>query len=459
MAEEALLQENKMGVLPVNRLLLSMSLPMMVSMLIQALYNIVDSIFVAQIGENALTAVSLAFPVQNLMIAIGAGTGVGINALLSRSLGEKNYDEANNAANNGVFLAVVSALVFLVAGLVLIRPYFMSQTDIQEIVDYGCSYTSICLIFSIGIFGQITLERLLQSTGKTIYSMASQITGAVINIILDPIMIFGLLGFPEMGVSGAALATVIGQLSGMFLGLWLNISKNHEIQLRVKGFRPRLATIKRIYMVGVPSIIMMSIGSVMVYGLNRILLAFSSTAAAVLGVYFKLQSFVFMPVFGLNNGMIPIVAYNYGAQRSDRIKQTMRLSIVYAIVIMAAGLIIFQIFPQQLLAMFNASEDMSRIGVTALRTISLSYVGAGFCIVSSSVFQALGNGFLSLVMSVVRQLVVLLPAAYLLSRLGNLDLVWWAFVIAECTAMVITVFSLRYVFRTIINAVPEPRGS
>ena len=320
--------ENKMGVMPVNRLLITMALPMMISMLVQALYNIVDSMFVSMISENALTAVSLAFPVQNLMIAIATGTGVGINALLSKSLGEKNFTEANRAANNGVFLAVLSSLAFVIFGLFFTRFFFETQTNIGEIVDYGTQYLAICSVVSFGIFGQITFERLLQATGKTLLTMCTQTTGAIINLILDPIMIFGLFGFPKMGVAGAAAATVIGQVVAMLFACILNLRKNHELTLKLRGFRPNGGTIRRIYAVGVPSIIMASITSVMTFGMNKILLAFTSTATAVFGVYFKLQSFIFMPVMGLNNGMVPIIAYNYGAQKKDRLVKTIKLSML-----------------------------------------------------------------------------------------------------------------------------------
>ena len=447
MSETEKIQENKMGVMPVNRLLISMSVPMMISMLVQALYNIVDSMFVAQLNENALTAVSLVFPVQNLMIAVASGTGVGINALLSRNLGAKNFEEANKAAQNGVFLAFLSCIVFAVIGLACSGLFMEVQTQDPQIVAYGKDYMQICCILSFGMFAQITFERLLQSTGKTIFTMVTQLTGAVINIILDPIMIFGLFGMPRMEVAGAALATVIGQICAAVLAVILNYRKNHEIQLSFRKFRPSGETIKRIYLVGIPSIIMMSIGSVMTFGMNKILIAFSSTANAVFGVYFKLQSFVFMPVFGLNNGMVPIIAYNYGARRPDRISKTMRLSVIYAVAIMIIGLAVFQFFPDQMLGIFNASENMLEIGRYALRIISLSFVFAGFGIVASSVFQALGHGFLSLAVSAIRQLAVLLPAAFILAKLGGLHAVWWAFPIAEVFSMAFSVLFVVHVFK------------
>ena len=447
MSGENVVKENKMGTMPINKLLIAMSIPMIISMLVQALYNVVDSIFVSQISENALTSVSLAFPVQNFMIAFGVGTGVGINALLSRSLGEKKFEEANKAANNGVFLAVMSYLLFLVLGILFSKSFFQWQTDIKEIVDGGYRYLIICTTCSFGMYGQIVFEKLMQSTGKTFYSMLTQITGAVINIILDPILIFGLFGFPKLGITGAAMATVIGQICGMTVGIYLNKVKNKEIEVKVKGFRPNLKTIKEIYSVGIPSIIMGSIGSVMTFSMNKILLVFTSTATAVFGVYFKLQSFIFMPVFGLNNGMVPIISYNYGARYKDRLMQTVKISIIYAVLIMILGLLIFQFFPKQLLSLFSASEEMINIGVPALRTISISFLFAGYCIVLGSMFQALGRGVMSLIVSVGRQLVVLLPVAYLLSKSGNLNLVWWAFPIAELASVFLSSVGFKYVYK------------
>jgi len=447
------MRENKMGVMPINKLLISMSLPIMLSMVVQALYNIVDSIFVSRIGENALTAVSLAFPIQNLMIAVGAGTGVGINALLSKSLGEKNFKEVNSAANNGILLAILSALAFMIFGIFFSRTFFENQTNVEEIIGYGHQYLLICCLGSIGIFGQITFERLFQSTGLTIYTMITQGAGAIINIILDPILIFGLFGLPRMEVAGAALATIIGQIIAMLMGLYLNIRKNKEITLQPRELRPRASTIKRIYAVGVPSIIMGSIGSVMVLGMNTILMGFTSTATAVFGVYFKLQSFIFMPVFGLNNGMIPILSYNYGAQNRGRMIEVIKLSFLYAISLMLLGFAAFQIFPAQLLSLFDASEDMIGIGVVALRTISYSFLLAGFCIICGTVCQALGSSILGMLVSVVRQLVVLLPTAYLLSRAGDLHKVWLAFPIAEVVAALLCAVFLRHIYNRVIRHV------
>ena len=449
MSTETPVRENKMGVMPVNKLLLSMAVPIMISMLVQALYNIVDSYFVSKISENALNAVSLAFPAQNLMIAVGTGTGVGINALLSKSLGEKKQDRANATAVNGLFLAVMSGLVFLLFGLFGSRFFFQVQTDVAEIVDYGASYLTICCGFSMAVFLQITFERLLQATGRTVLSMYTQLTGAIINIVLDPIMIFGLFGFPRMEVAGAALATVTGQVCSAILALFLNRKFNHDIQLKFRTFRPDGKIISTIYSVGIPSIIMASIGSVMVFGMNKILISFTTTATAVFGVYFKLQSFIFMPVFGLNNGMVPIVAYNYGARKPERITKTLKLAICYAVGIMLLGFTAFQLCAPQLMSIFQAeggSGDLVAIGSVALRIISFSFLFAGFCIVSSSLFQALGHGLLSLVMSLIRQLGVLLPVAFVLSRFGVLDLVWWAFPVAELSAVIMAAFFLRHIY-------------
>ncbi len=439
--------ENKMGVMPVNRLLFSMSLPMILSMLVQALYNIVDSIFVAQIGETALAAVSLAFPVQNLIIAVSVGTGVGVNALLSRSLGEKNQETANLAAVNGIFVFFLSYLLFAVFGLFFARMYFTVQTSNPEIIEQGTIYLSVCSIFSFGIFLEIALERIMQSTGRTIYNMITQGLGAIINIILDPILIFGLFGFPRMGILGAAVATVIGQIIAMLLLLYFNIRKNSDVNLNMRRFRPDTAIIAEIYRVGLPSIIMQSISSVMTFGVNKILLLFSETAVSVFGIYFKLQSFIFMPVFGLNNAMVPIVAYNYGAARKDRIMKTIRSSVTAAVAIMLAGLVIFQIFPEQLLYLFDASEHMMGIGVPALRIISLSFLFAGYCIVIGSVFQALGNGVYSLITSAARQLVCILPAAWLFASVFGLHAVWYAFPLAEIISVVLTTLLFRRIYQ------------
>lgn len=445
--EQTVQQENKMGTMPVNRLLITMSIPMIISMLVQALYNVVDSVFVSQINENALTAVSMAFPIQNLMIAVATGTGVGVNALLSRSLGEKNYRMADKAANNSAFLACMSYLFFLIFGLTSVEIFYRLQTDIPEIIAYGKEYTFIISVFSFGLFLEIAFERMLQATGRTIYTMFSQTTGAVINIVLDPILIFGYFGFPRMEVAGAALATVIGQIVAMIITIIMNVTKNKDIKLHIREMWPDKEVVKRIYAVGVPSIIMASIASVMSFCMNKILMSFTSTATAVFGVYFKLQSFIFMPVFGLNNGMVPIVAYNYGAKQRKRITKTMKLGLCYAFGMMVIGLVIFQLCPAVLLSMFNASESMLAIGIPALRIISISFPFAAFSIISISSLQALGHGVYSMFISVGRQLFVLVPVAWILSRMGNLDMVWLAFPLAEVVAVVLSGIFLQKVFK------------
>ena len=448
--EGAAPQENKMGVMPVGRLLAGMAIPMMISMLVQALYNVVDSVFVAQISEDALNAVSLAFPLQNLMIAVGAGTAVGINALLSRSLGEKNQAMADRAANTGIFLSLCSFVVFALIGVFLSRPFFEAQAAGEDvIVNYGTQYATICLGCSIGVFCQFCFERLLQSTGRTFYAMCTQLLGALINFVLDPILIFGLLGAPRLEVAGAAVATVAGQIVAALAALVLNLRKNPDVHIRLRQIRWDGLVARDIYRVGFPSIVMQSISSVMVFGMNKILFSFTKTATAVFGSYFKLQSFVFMPVFGLNNGMVPIISYNYGAARLDRVKKTVKLSVCAAVCIMLLGLLAFQLAPQMLLGFFNASEDMLRIGAVALRIISISFLFAGFCIIAGSVFQAIGNPFHSLIVSVCRQLVVLLPVAWLLSLTGRLELVWVAFPAAECVSLTLSIIFLRRTMRAV----------
>lgn len=451
----ARIEENKMGVMPMGKLVANMSLPIMASMLVQALYNVVDSIFVSRVSENALTAVSLAFPMQSLMIAVAVGTAVGVNALLSRALGAKDPARARTVALHGIFLAALSFLLFVFVGIFASGPFFRSQTDVAEIVESGTDYLFICSTVSFGMFFGITFERLLQATGRTIYTMFTQGLGAIINIIMDPIMIFGLFGCPAMGVAGAAIATVLGQICSMLLALYFCLTKNPEIPLRFKGFRPRGEVVRDIYIIAVPSIVMQAIGSLMVYSLNRILIPFTTTAATVFGAYFKLQSFVFMPVFGLNNGVIPIVAYNYGARRKDRIMQAFRISLTAAACIMVAGTLIFHLFPGLLLSLFEPSEEMLAIGKPALRIISLSFPSAAIGIVCGGVYQALGNSFFSMIVSLTRQLFFLLPAAWLLSQTGRLELVWWAFPIAEISALVLTFFFFRYIYRRRIQPLAD----
>lgn len=453
------IQENKMGIMPIGKLVFNMSLPMMVSMMVQALYNIVDSIFVAKLSENALTAVSLAFPLQTLLIAVGTGTGVGMNALLSKSLGEKDFKKANKTATNAAFIYAVSYIIFLILGFTVVKPFYRSQVGSAdaEIMTMGVDYLSTVMIFSFGLFTQVFFERLLTSTGRTIFSMTSQLSGAVTNIILDPILIFGMFGAPKMGVTGAAVATVIGQcVAGLVAGT-CNHKFNHEVRFQFKGFKPDFKIIGTIYAVGIPSIIMQSIGSVMTYCMNRILIEFSSTATAVFGVYFKLQSFFFMPVFGLNNGITPIIAYNYGARQRKRMVKTIKVSLATAFCLTFIGFVLFESIPQALLGLFNASDDMLKIGVPALRTIGVHYLIAWFCIIAGTVFQALGKAVFSMVVSIMRQLVVLVPAAYLLAKFGGLHMVWWSFPIAEVMSFIVSLTFLIKIWNDIIKDIPEGR--
>ena len=439
--------ENKMGVMPVGKLLANMAVPMMISMLVQALYNVVDSIFVARVSENALTAVSLAFPLQNLMFSVILGTAVGVNALISRALGAKEQEAADRTACVGIFLSLCSFVVFALMGLFLTHIFFALQTNVAEIVDYGATYSRICLCCSFGVVLQIMFERLLQSTGRTHLAMTTQLIGAVTNLVLDPILIFGLLGAPRLEVAGAAAATVIGQCTGAAVSLVMNLKKNPDLHLHFKYIRWHGPTVKNIYRIGLPSILMMCIGSVMTFLLNRILLTFSTTATAVFGAYFKLQSFIFMPVFGLNNGMVPIISYNYGAKKPDRVHRTIRLSILTAMSIMAVGTCLFECAPGLLLSLFDASDHMLEIGVPALRIIGIHFIIAGFCIPAGSVCQAIGNPLYSLIVSVCRQLVVLIPAAWLLSQTGNLNMVWFAFPIAEMLSLLLSSIFLRRTMR------------
>ena len=440
-------RENKMGVMPEGKLLAGMAIPMMFSMLLQALYNVVDSYFVSRVSQDAFNALSLAFPLQSLMIGLGAGTGLGVNALISRSLGERRQDMADRVANTGIVLFALCAALFAVIGFTCSGPFFRAQTDVQGIVEAGTVYCTICVGCSFGIFYQFCFERFLQATGRTSLSMITQITGAVINIIMDPILIFGLLGFPAMGVRGAAIATVLGQIVSACLGLVINLKKNPDIHLVPAEMRFRREIAAEVYKIGFPSILMQCVGSFLVFGMNQILLTFSTVATAVYGAYFKLQSFIFMPVFGLNNGMVPIISYNYGARRPDRVKKTIRLSVITAIGIMLVGVLMFEVFPAQLLRIFDADAAMLRDGVPAFRIIATSYLFAGFCIIAGSVFQAIGNPMHSLIVSICRQLVVLLPAAYLLSLTHRLELVWLAYPIAEIFSLILSIYFLRKTLR------------
>ena len=451
------MQENKMGVQPIKKLLLTMSIPMVLSMLVQALYNVVDSVFVSRISnvdDYALRAVSLAFPIQSLMISFAGGTAVGMNAFISKALGEKEFQKANDTAANGVFLEIMSYVVFFFVGLFMSRPFFQSQSDIVQVQEYGVTYLSICCMAGIGIFMQFTFERMLQSTGKTHFTMYTQLAGAITNLIFDPLLIFGLGPFPKLGVAGAAIATVMGQWVAGGLAIFLHMKFNREVIVTFKHFRLNGSLIGRIYAVGAPSIVMMSIGSVMTYGLNLILAAFGA-AQTVFGIYFKLQSFIFMPVFGLNNGMVPIIAYNFGAGKRERVIETLKTAIAYAMVIMVLGVIIMETIPATLIGFFNPTEELLAQGVPALRIICLSFLLAGYCIITGSMFQALGNGVYSMIVSIARQLVVLLPVAYLLSLTGNVNLVWWAFPIAELMSVAVTTFFLIRINKNVINHIGE----
>ena len=454
-----------MGTMSINPLLIKLSVPMMVSMLVQALYNVVDSIFVSHVSESALTAVSLAFSLQNVMIAVGVGTGVGVNALLSKSLGEKDQYRANKTAENGIFLAFCSFAVFFVIGLTCMKPYFYAQTNDAEIAQQGIRYLTVCSVFSLGLFMQTMSEKLLAATGRTNLSMCSQLIGAIVNIVLDPIFIFGYCGEALSGTTGAAVATVIGQFCGAGAAIFFNLKKNPDIQLDWHGFRPSADAIKRIYIVGLPSIAMQCVGSVMTFLMNKILITYHSaheTAATAFGVYFKLNSFIFMPVFGMNNGIIPIVAYNYGAQNRRRMMETIKRGTLYASCIMVAGTILFQAIPGPLLSIFDATDTMMAVGIPALRIISLSFCMAGACIALGSSFQALGKSLYSMVTSIVRQLVFLVPIAYVLARygasVGNDDLVWWCYPIAEIASLLLTLCFFRHVYKTMIAQIPEGRA-
>ena len=451
------LKENKMGVRPVGRLLFTMALPMALSMLVQALYNVVDSAFVAKISDvnqDALNAVSLAFPVQNIMIGVATGIAVGVNALLSRSLGAKNQDEVNRSALNGIFLALCGTVLAALFGIFGAEAFMRSQTHNPAVIRYGTEYIRIITIVSFGIFGEIIFERLLQSTGRTVYTLITQGTGAIINIILDPILIFGLCGMPRLEVAGAAVATVAGQIVAFVLALILNSRKNPDVHLKLRGFRPEGRMIRRILGIGVPSMIMVAIGSAMYYGFNRILMRFEAVqvglgelGTAVFGAYFKLQSFIFMPVFGINNAVLAIAAYNYGARKPSRIMRVVLCGACGAATLMLLGIAAFQLFPQQLLALFNANEQMLTVGVPALRRLSLPFVFAGPCIIFGGVFQALGKSVYSMITSIARQVVVLLPAAYLLSLTEQIAAVWFAFPIAEIASLAVSIVMMVTLYR------------
>lgn len=440
------LQENKMGVMPIGKLLFNMALPMIISMIVQALYNVVDSIYVSQVSESAVTALSLAFPVQNMQIGFGVGIAVGVNSLLSKSLGEKNQEAANYAAGNGIFLVIIAVALFMLFGVFGARPYFEMQSTVEETVEGGIAYTSICCVLTLGCFAQMLGERLLQSSGRTVYTMISQSTGAVINIILDPIFIHGWLGLPAMGVAGAAIATVIGQWIAAGMCLFFNLRFNPDVQLGLKYIRPRAQTLEPILAVGIPTLVMNSIGSVMNFGMNQIFQGFQETATGVFGIYYKLQSFFFMPLFGTNNATISIIAYNYGARKPERMTKTLRLALVTGLCFMLFGLTVFQLVPEALLGLFNPSDEFLRMGIKALRIVSIHFPIATVGIMLGASFQALGNGIYSTIVSLCRQLLALLPAAYLLSLTGNVDNVWWSFPIAEVVSALVTLILYRRLY-------------
>ena len=441
------LQENKMGVMPVGKLLINMALPMIISMLVQALYNVVDSIYVSQISESAVTALSLAFPIQNIQIGFAVGVGVGVNSLLSKSLGEQNQKTANRTAGNGITLMLIITVVFILFGFFGVRRYYEIQSTVTETVEGGIVYSRICCVMTMGVFVSILCERLLQATGRTFHTMITQGVGAIINIILDPILIHGWFGLPAMGIAGAAWATVIGQWTSAALALYFNIKYNSDIQLHKRYLKLDPIVVKTILTIGIPSIVMNSIGSVMNFGMNQILQGFTETATSVFGIYFKLQSFFFMPLFGINNATISIIAYNYGARKPERIIKTLKLAVGVAIALMVTGLLVFQLLPDMLLGLFNPSEEFLRIGRAALRIISWSFPMAAVCISLGSCFQALGNGIYSTIVSVCRQLVVLLPVAYLLSLSGNVNSVWLSYPIAEIASCIATGFFFLRIYR------------
>lgn len=448
-----------MGSMPMKKLLISMSLPIMLSMVVQALYNIVDGIFVAQIGEDALAAVSFAFPVQMIMIAVSVGTSVGINSLMSRYMGSQNADKVNATAKNGLLLAVLSWLVFVVFGLFGAKWFMGIFTEQENLMEMGTQYIVICSVFSIGVFVQIVFERFMQASGKPIYSMILQGVGAILNIILDPILIFGWFGLPKMGVAGAAIATVVGQIVAMLIGLWLTIYKLPNIQIHFGGFRPDKKIIQKIYIVGIPAILIQGMTAIMTIGMNMILAPFSDLVVSVFGIYYKLQNFVFMAILGLTNALIPIVGYNYGAKNGDRVIQAIRLSVLLSSGMMLLGTIVFQIFPKQLLLLFDAQQDMLSVGIPALRIISLSFLFAGISMVLCSAFQAMGNGILSLIVTLVRQLILLLPLSWWLARTYGLPETWIAFLIVEVICMGLSFWMMRWIYHNQIQNIVERKKS
>lgn len=441
------MEENKMGVMEIKKLIMTMSLPIMISMLVQALYNIVDSMFVARVSDNALAAVSLCYPIQMIIVAVACGTAVGLNALLSRYLGQKKPKEANQVALHGILLAIVNWLIFAIIGIFFSEAFLRLFSTDQEIVAMGISYMKICTIFSFGVFMQITYERIMQSTGNTVYNMIIQGVGALVNIMLDPIFIFGMLGLPAMGVTGAAIATVIGQIVAMLLGIIITQTKIKEVQIHLREFHLELRMIKDMYRIAIPAILMQSIMSFMTVFMNMILVTFSELAVSAFSIYFKLQQFVFMAVNGMNNALIPIISYNFGAKKKQRILDSIHFSLIVACVIMIAGTIIFQCFPQQLMYLFDENEEMMNIGVPALRIISLSFIFAGISLVLSAVFQSVDHANKSLMITLLRQMVLLLPIVYLLANQFGLNALWWAFPITEAAVSI-----LAYIYLKIVKA-------
>lgn len=451
--------QNKMATVPVGKLMLSMSLPLMLSMIMEALYNVVDSLFIARVSENALAALSLAFPIQLLVVSISVGTGAGVNAALSRLLGEKDQKGVNDVADNSVFIALLTSVIFLIFGLFFAGPYFTSQTTDPEIIRLGVDYLAICMIFSFGSVGQIIFQRLLQSTGKTMLSMVSQLVGAVINVILDPILIFGYFGFPAMGVKGAAISTVVGQIVAMGIAIYFNLSQNKEIQFRFRGFKPNWGMIGTIYRVGAPAIVMQSLNALMGFGVNLILINISPTVVAAYGIYIKIQNFVFMPVFGLNNCVVAITAFNYGAKNKKRLNDTIKFGMLYAVAIMLIGTVVIQVFAQQILGLFDASAELTAIWADTIRVLGLTYIFVGFTTINQGVYQGLGNGLYSLTVTLLRVVIILLPVLYIFAKLFPLNIVWWAFMIAESGAAMVGAFFLNRIYAQKVAPIVQAQAS
>ena len=433
--------ENKLGTMSIPKLLFQVSFPIVVSMFIQSMYNLVDSYYIGKINEDAFTAISIAFPIQNIMIGIAVGTGVGMNSLISRYLGEKNYEKSNRTAETGLALAIIYGIILLILSRFLPRPFLSAQTTDENIIAYGIEYLQIVMGFSMGVFIQIFLERTLQSTGRSVFTMLTQLIGAVLNIILDPIFIFGYFGLPAMGVKGAAIATVMGQIIGALFGCFFEYKFNEEITIKKPVLD--LDIVKGIYVVGVPSMITITIQSFTIYVLNKMLSEISTSAIAALGAYFKVQSFVFMPIFGVNNGLVPIVAYNYGAKNKARIIKAIRLAFITVTFMMIFVSAIIMIFPREILGIFSAGDKMLEIGIPMLRICALSYIFAGISIVGTAVFQAFGNGILTLFDSILRQIIVLLPVAYIAVKFFTVNEIWWGYVIAEFVSTLFVIYLMN----------------